>query len=126
MFSKGGQKLQNFVDDVWKEIAEWFLKNKEKYQELARYGKTLLERTAKTYAKKYPDGKLYKILKVREAYKLYGNLGKKLVQEVDIAFENIIKLKGYKDKVMISGMLYKGDKTQKFFQQLILQEKKDY
>lgn len=29
MLSKGGQKLQNFVDDVWKEIVEWFLKNKK-------------------------------------------------------------------------------------------------
>ncbi|QFG54458.1 hypothetical protein [Chryseobacterium sp.] len=54
MFSKGGRKLQNFVDDVWKEIVEWFFKNKEKYQELTRYGKALLERTARTYAKKYP------------------------------------------------------------------------
>jgi len=111
----GGQKLKEFVEDIWKKVADWFVKNKEKYQELARYGKALLERTAKTYAKKYPDGKLYKILKVREAYSLYGKFGKILVQEVDLAFEKIIKIKGYKEKVMISGMLYKGDKTQKVF-----------
>ncbi|WP_143349668.1 hypothetical protein [Elizabethkingia miricola] len=88
---------------------------KNKYKELEKYGRALLERTAKTYAKKYPDGKLYKILQAKEAYKLYGNLGKKLVQEVDIAFENIVKLKGYKQQKMVSGMLYKGDKTQKVF-----------
>ncbi|TXF79493.1 hypothetical protein [Chryseobacterium sp.] len=29
MFAKGGQKLKNFVDDIWKKIADWFLKNKE-------------------------------------------------------------------------------------------------
>ena len=119
MFAKGGKKLQDFVEKLWKEIAEWFLKNKDKYQELAKYGRALLERTAKTYAKKYPDGKLYKILKTRDAYRLYGNLGKKLVQEVDVAFENIVKnsktIKEYKRKVMINGMLYKGDKTQKIF-----------
>jgi len=90
-----------------------------KVRRLCAAGKALLKRTAKTYAKKYPDGKLYKILKVREAHNLYGNLGKKLVQEVDIAFENIVKnaktIKEYKQKVMISGMLYKGDKTQKVF-----------
>ncbi|WP_312341249.1 hypothetical protein [Chryseobacterium binzhouense] len=29
MLTKGGQKLQDFVDDVWKKIADWFLKNKK-------------------------------------------------------------------------------------------------
>ena len=29
MLGKGGQKLQGFVDDVWKKIADWFLKNKK-------------------------------------------------------------------------------------------------
>jgi len=28
MLAKGGKKLQDFVDDVWKKIADWFLKNK--------------------------------------------------------------------------------------------------
>ncbi len=30
LFKTGGQKLQTFVDDIWKKIAEWFLKNKTK------------------------------------------------------------------------------------------------
>ncbi|MDX8575432.1 MULTISPECIES: hypothetical protein [Elizabethkingia] len=29
MFAMGGKKLQDFVEKLWKEIAEWFLKNKE-------------------------------------------------------------------------------------------------
>nr|WP_233174393.1 hypothetical protein [Elizabethkingia sp. ASV34] len=29
MFAKGGKKLQDFIEKLWKEIAEWFLKNKE-------------------------------------------------------------------------------------------------
>nr|WP_199162886.1 hypothetical protein [Elizabethkingia sp. ASV34] len=28
MFAKGGKKLQDFVEKLWKEIAEWLLKNK--------------------------------------------------------------------------------------------------
>ncbi|MDM1072862.1 hypothetical protein HX001_10225 [Empedobacter brevis] len=109
------EKTRNHAQEIAQAIKKWLVKNKGKYQELARYGKALLERTAKTYAKIYPDGKLYKILKLREAYRLYGKLGKILVKEVDITFENTIKLRGYKEKVMISGMLYKGDKGQKVF-----------
>lgn len=29
MFTKGGKKLQNFVENLWKKIADWFLKNKK-------------------------------------------------------------------------------------------------
>ncbi|MCL1675934.1 hypothetical protein [Elizabethkingia meningoseptica] len=29
MFAKDGKKLQDFVEKLWKEIAKWFLKNKE-------------------------------------------------------------------------------------------------
>lgn len=103
------------ADEIADEINRWLLKNKVKYQELFKYGKELLERTAKTYAKKYPEGKLYKILKAREAYRLYGQLGKKLVQEVDNTFEKMIEIKKYKEKVMISGMTYKRDTNQKIF-----------
>ena len=115
LLKHGGAKLKELFEKISKAIVDWFFKNKDKYVELVRYGKALLKRTAETYAKKYPDGKLYKILKLRQAYQLYGKLGKKLVQEVDIAFADIIKVKGYKEKVMVSGMLYKGDKTQKVF-----------
>ena len=34
MLSKGGQKLQDFVDKALKEIAEWFLKNKEELKKI--------------------------------------------------------------------------------------------
>lgn len=115
VLAKGTNEIMAFFQRIKKAIVEWFKINLKKQQQFIKYGKALLERTAKTYAKKYPDGKLYKILKVREAYNLYGKLGKRLVQETDISFENIIKLRGYKEKVMISGMLYKGDKTQKVF-----------
>lgn len=30
MLAKGGKKLEDFVDKVWKEIADWFLKNRTK------------------------------------------------------------------------------------------------
>ncbi|WP_278555299.1 hypothetical protein [Elizabethkingia bruuniana] len=32
MFAKGGRKLQDFVEKLWKEIAEWLLKNKNSLQ----------------------------------------------------------------------------------------------
>jgi len=39
IFSIGGQKLKKFVDDLWKKIAEWFVKNKKlinpRYDEVA-------------------------------------------------------------------------------------------
>jgi hypothetical protein len=119
LLAKGANGIEEFLKKIWKKIVEWFVENKDKYTELIKYGKALLKRTAETYTKKYPEGKLYKILKTREAYKLYGKLGKKLVQEVDVAFENIVKnaktISEYKQKVMINGMLYKKDKTQKVF-----------
>lgn len=35
MFAKGGKKLQNFVDDIWKKIADWFLKNSKLLRKIA-------------------------------------------------------------------------------------------
>jgi len=48
MLAKGGKKLQDFVDDVWKKIADWFLKNKEKVEGVAKKIKDALSKDGKT------------------------------------------------------------------------------
>ncbi|WP_407500599.1 zincin-like metallopeptidase toxin domain-containing protein [Elizabethkingia anophelis] len=48
MFAKGGKKLQDFVDKVWKEIADWFLKNKELVEGWASKMKQYLSKDGKT------------------------------------------------------------------------------
>ncbi len=60
LFKTGEQKLQNFVDDVWKEIVEWFLKNKK-----------VIENTFKKYFPKSGSGGILKYSKIisRDVYK---------------------------------------------------------
>lgn len=48
MFAKGGRKLQDFVEKLWKEIAEWFLKNKELVEGWASKMKQYLSKDGKT------------------------------------------------------------------------------
>ncbi|WP_278555280.1 hypothetical protein [Elizabethkingia bruuniana] len=48
MFAKGGKKLQDFVEKLWKEIAEWFLKNKELVEGWASKMKQYLSKDGKT------------------------------------------------------------------------------
>ncbi|MCL1667214.1 hypothetical protein M2T82_03970 [Elizabethkingia ursingii] len=48
MFAKGGKKLQDFVEKLWKEIAEWFLKNKELVEGWASKIKQYLSKEGKT------------------------------------------------------------------------------
>lgn len=123
LLGKGKEELKAFFDRIWKTIADWFLKNKKIIVDAEK----LLQRIAQTYAKAYPDGKLYKLLNLNRARKLYGQIGKKLVQEVDSAFETIIKnaktINEYKRKVMVSGMVYKGDKSQMVFTAVNFTEK---
>ena len=126
LLSKGKQALSEFFEAIWKKIVDWFLKNKKALNELTqdakdvlKYGKDMMQRIAIRYAKAYPEGQVYNILKVRQAFSLYGKVGRNLVIEVDKVFENIIKtaksIKEYKLKVMVSGMIYNGKKTSKVF-----------
>lgn len=48
MISKGGQKLETFVDDIWKKIADWFLKNKKLVEGWANKIKQYLSKDGKT------------------------------------------------------------------------------
>nr|WP_199162879.1 hypothetical protein [Elizabethkingia sp. ASV34] len=48
MFAKGGKKLQDFVEKLWKEIAEWLLKNKELVEGWASKMKQYLSKDGKT------------------------------------------------------------------------------
>ncbi|HFK5508308.1 hypothetical protein [Elizabethkingia anophelis] len=48
MLAKGGKKLEDFVDKVWKEIADWFLKNKELVEGWASKMKQYLSKDGKT------------------------------------------------------------------------------
>lgn len=48
LFQAGGQKLQTFVDDIWKKIADWFLKNKKLVEGWANKIKKYLSKDGKT------------------------------------------------------------------------------
>lgn len=48
MLAKGGQKLDDFVENLWKKIADWFLENKEKVEGIAKKIKDALSKDGKT------------------------------------------------------------------------------
>ncbi|TXF79489.1 hypothetical protein [Chryseobacterium sp.] len=35
LIKAGGQKLKNFVDEIWKKIADWFVKNSKLVRKIA-------------------------------------------------------------------------------------------
>jgi hypothetical protein len=111
----GADKFKMTIDELLEKIFAWLRKNGEMFESAEKF----LQRIAQTYAKIYPQGKLYKIIRLNQATKLYGQVGKVLVKEVDEAFEKIIKnaksINEYKNKVMVSGMMYNGDKSQRVF-----------
>ncbi|WP_260257299.1 zincin-like metallopeptidase toxin domain-containing protein [Elizabethkingia meningoseptica] len=78
MFAKGGKKLQDFVEKLWKEIAEWFLKNKNSLQ--ARY-EEIADITTKELDWMAP--------------RRIGNLGGNILKETQIRkLRGILKQKG--------------------------------
>ncbi len=93
LFKTGGQKLQNFVDDVCKEIADWFLKNKELIK--ARY-EQITNLTAKELdwmASRKVGNLGGNILKESQIRKLRGILKQKGIQLiVDGDANSIVKL----------------------------------
>ncbi|AZA72696.1 hypothetical protein [Chryseobacterium indoltheticum] len=48
IFSIGGQKLKKFADDLWKKIAEWFVKNKKLVEGWTNKIKKYLSKDGKT------------------------------------------------------------------------------
>ncbi|MCL1675932.1 zincin-like metallopeptidase toxin domain-containing protein [Elizabethkingia meningoseptica] len=78
MFAKGGKKLQDFVEKLWKEIAEWLLKNKNSLQ--ARY-EEIADITTKELDWMAP--------------RRIGNLGGNILKETQIRkLRGILKQKG--------------------------------
>ncbi|MDX8575434.1 MULTISPECIES: zincin-like metallopeptidase toxin domain-containing protein [Elizabethkingia] len=78
MFAKGGKKLQDFVEKLWKEIAEWLLKNKNSLQ--ARY-EEIADITTKELDWMAP--------------RKIGNLGGNILKETQIRkLRGILKQKG--------------------------------
>ncbi|HFK5568505.1 zincin-like metallopeptidase toxin domain-containing protein [Elizabethkingia meningoseptica] len=77
-FAKGGKKLQDFVEKLWKEIAEWFLKNKKYIQ--PRY-EEIVDITAKELD--------------WMASRRIGNLGGNILKETQVRkLRGILKQKG--------------------------------
>ena len=72
-----------------------------------------------TYKQVYPVRKLSSLLTPSEGFELFGNHGKKLIEEVDkqveIALRNATSQSQLNKKVMISGMTYLGDAKRKVF-----------
>jgi len=71
MLGKGGQKLQDFVEDVWKKVADWFLENKKLIGNLDAELKEL-------------------IIKGRKLQKGLGNLTKSFAENAGIKIERWI------------------------------------
>lgn len=72
IFNAGGQKLKKFVDDLWKKIADWFVRNKQLL--ISAYDKTVLEgwkQLAKFFktrvVRKIPEGWYIKCFEFKKA-----------------------------------------------------------
>ncbi|MBW8521941.1 hypothetical protein K0U91_05590 [Chryseobacterium chendengshani] len=87
LFKTGGQKLQTFVDDIWKKIADWFLKNKKLVEGWTNKIKQYLSKDGKTEEffrkidKKFNHGE--EILSANEL----KNLGRLLKETFDVTIQ---------------------------------------
>ena len=87
----GGQKLRNFVDDIWKKIADWFLKNRK---------------TANAI-----DWMSSKLFKLGDDSRTFRNFVK-LKQRADDGFYNVLCHGDFKS-VYINGRKYKPEELAK-------------
>lgn len=112
VFAKGKESITKFLDKIWKQIAEWFVKNKK------AFGK-FVNRTG-IYSQRYLGNKLLPLVKANRASLKFGKAGKNVVNAVDKKVLNILNSGLSKNKldklVMVSGMVFKqGTKTSKSF-----------
>ena len=107
-FNIDGQKLKKFVDDLWKKIAEWFVKNKKlinpRYDEIADITAKELDWMASRNIGSL-GGNILKETQIRKLRGILKNKGVTLIVDGDInsitkLFKSIDKFKTFEELIL--------------------------